>query len=437
MRKLLLLLLFCPHCSIAQLNRPVSNNEQGNGLGKAGVGFEENLTWQQVKEKARSENKYIFLDCYATWCGPCKQMDKNVYSQDSIGDFINNHFVSVKIQYDTSKDDAPIIKSWYADAHQLLTEYHITAFPTFLFFSPDGKIVHRGIGYKRPNKFISLAKDAMENDRRYYTLVENFFKGKMDYSTMAYLASMAKEVNDTSIYLPVAREYVYHYLDKLNDSTFCTKANFDFLSGYAEYLSSKDKIIELCLHHPDMVDSVMKEKGYSRTWINYIGYRGDVFPAVEAAKRSGKSPDWNNISKALTSKFGASYAEFSVVIGKMKWYEFRQDWENYCRYLIERMEKGGFLHDTRYSGDWNDCAWIIFQRSHDGEKLEKATIWSEMAMNVSKSSGVFMDTKANLLYKLGRREEALSLERKAMQLAPADKDIQEAYKKMQEGKPTW
>lgn len=37
-----------------------------------GIHFEHTLTWQQVQEKAKAENKYIFIDCFTTWCGPCK-----------------------------------------------------------------------------------------------------------------------------------------------------------------------------------------------------------------------------------------------------------------------------------------------------------------------------------------------------------------------------
>ena len=40
---------------------------------KNGIYFENSLTWEQVEQKAKDENKYIFIDCYATWCGPCKE----------------------------------------------------------------------------------------------------------------------------------------------------------------------------------------------------------------------------------------------------------------------------------------------------------------------------------------------------------------------------
>ena len=43
-----------------------------------GIHFVNGLSWQEVLQKAKAENKYIFVDCYATWCGPCKAMDKEV-----------------------------------------------------------------------------------------------------------------------------------------------------------------------------------------------------------------------------------------------------------------------------------------------------------------------------------------------------------------------
>ncbi len=68
-----------------------------------GIAFEEGLSWQQVKEKALAANKHIFLDIFATWCGPCKQMDKQVYPNDTVGRFMNARFISVKVQMDSTK----------------------------------------------------------------------------------------------------------------------------------------------------------------------------------------------------------------------------------------------------------------------------------------------------------------------------------------------
>src|ERR1700744_3577399 len=98
---------------------------------ETGIKFENDKSWQKIKDEARAEHKYIFVDCYATWCGPCKEMDHDVYSSPAVGDSVNRHFISVKVQFDTSHNDSEFIKQWYADASRLVKENHIDGFPTF------------------------------------------------------------------------------------------------------------------------------------------------------------------------------------------------------------------------------------------------------------------------------------------------------------------
>ncbi|WP_431213591.1 thioredoxin family protein [Puia sp. P3] len=122
------------------------------GRSGAGIRFVEDENMQQVKAKAKAEGKFVFVDCYASWCGPCKKMDKDVYPLDDLGRFINDHFICIKMQMDTSRADDAEKKSRYADAHFLIEQYGINAYPTFLFFSPDGRIVHRDMGYKTADR---------------------------------------------------------------------------------------------------------------------------------------------------------------------------------------------------------------------------------------------------------------------------------------------
>src|SRR5438067_1186400 len=110
MKRILCLLMCIPLIVHAQ-------NEQ------KGIHFENGLSWQQIKSKAWTENKYIFVDCYATWCGPCKAMDKNVYPKDSLGDYMNDKFISVKVQFDSSKQDDEEVKKWYADAKDMMQKF--------------------------------------------------------------------------------------------------------------------------------------------------------------------------------------------------------------------------------------------------------------------------------------------------------------------------
>ena len=60
-----------------------------------GVEFRD-LTFGQALEQARTENKLVFMDCYTSWCGPCKNMLKNVFTLPEAGEFMYAHFVCVK-----------------------------------------------------------------------------------------------------------------------------------------------------------------------------------------------------------------------------------------------------------------------------------------------------------------------------------------------------
>ncbi len=152
------------------------------------------------------------MDCYATWCGPCKEMEKTVYANDTVGNYINNHFISVKFQLDTSKKDDESIQKKYADAHFIANEYEITSFPTFLFLSPQGKLVHKGLGFLRVPSFLSLAIEATNPDKQYFTLLDKYNSGKRNYNDIPYMASKALEFKDFETYKKVSTDYASNYL---------------------------------------------------------------------------------------------------------------------------------------------------------------------------------------------------------------------------------
>src|SRR5690349_5093161 len=121
MKAILVLTLCAPifiQAQIAKLNarnvdNPITRNVNYEG---SGILWVDNLNWQQVLKKAKKEKKYIFVDCFTTWCGPCKKMDKEVYANDSVGDLLNAKFISVKVQMDSTKGDNEFTRSWYKTA---------------------------------------------------------------------------------------------------------------------------------------------------------------------------------------------------------------------------------------------------------------------------------------------------------------------------------
>ena len=95
-----------------------------------GVKFED-LTFKEALAKAKAENKLVFMDCYTSWCGPCKKMLNTVFVQKEAGDFFNPRFVNIK--YDMEK----------GEGIELAKQFNVKSFPTFFIIRPDGSIQHK------------------------------------------------------------------------------------------------------------------------------------------------------------------------------------------------------------------------------------------------------------------------------------------------------
>lgn len=127
-----------------------------------GIKFEKWLSWKEIQDKARQENKYIFIDCYATWCSPCHYMTRNIFPLEAVGNYMNAHFISVKVQMDTTEYDNDDTQKWYADADVFRKKYLINVYPTYLYFNPKGELVEKAEGATdHYQKFIEKATAAL------------------------------------------------------------------------------------------------------------------------------------------------------------------------------------------------------------------------------------------------------------------------------------
>lgn len=133
--------------------------------GKHTVSFSKKRSLKDVLKDAKSRNKYIMLDFMATWCGPCKKMDKYVYTDDAVGKALNNVVISVKIQVDKTNFDSKYVKSWHADAARLTEEYAVTGLPTLIFLTPDGKVAKKVVGGVDAATLIAHVNDVLKADK--------------------------------------------------------------------------------------------------------------------------------------------------------------------------------------------------------------------------------------------------------------------------------
>jgi len=123
-----------------------------NPESKEGINFFKG-TWKEAVQKAQRENKPIFLDIYATWCGPCKMLKRNTFSNKKVAAFYNETFINVSL--DGEEGDGAVLAS----------KFQIIGYPSLLYFDKNGKPLLYSAGYVQPGEFIKMGKDAAEKNK--------------------------------------------------------------------------------------------------------------------------------------------------------------------------------------------------------------------------------------------------------------------------------
>lgn len=118
-------------------SNPPSNDEA------SGIIFFEG-TWKEALAKAKAENKLIFLDAYASWCGPCKKMAANVFTDHAVGKVYNEKFINVKMDMEKG------------EGVQLSQQLDVRSYPSFYFIDGSGAVKKVAIGYHPASEFIQL-----------------------------------------------------------------------------------------------------------------------------------------------------------------------------------------------------------------------------------------------------------------------------------------
>lgn len=231
-----------------------------------GIEFAEDLSWPQILQKAKAEHKGIFIDCYATWCGPCKQMDAEVYPQPEVGVYMNPRFLSVKIQMDRTPADGEVVKNWYGTATMLANAYHINAFPTFLYLDENGKPMHRHVGSGTVKEFIGWAKEAQDTTKQYYAILRHYVPGKLDTAEVKGLA-LGSIYSDPKL----AGQLFTEYLQRGGWQGERKRHSATFIDAFAGNSAARSQVEQLLNPEPhDLKDPFFRNL--------LIAYKGD--PAI-------------------------------------------------------------------------------------------------------------------------------------------------------------
>ncbi len=119
----------------------------------------ETVDWVSVhtaQESVKLAPRSIFIDFTAEWCGWCKVMDKNTFSDPEVAKFMNENFYAIRLDYD-SKEQFEFFGEKYT-ARELGAKYKVPGLPTILLVSHDNRKSKTLVGYKKPAPFLAKLK---------------------------------------------------------------------------------------------------------------------------------------------------------------------------------------------------------------------------------------------------------------------------------------
>ncbi len=96
-------------------------------------------SFDDALKKAKSENKRVIIDVYTDWCGWCKKMDGEAYSNLDIKKILEDNFVFIKLNAEGTEKIKYNGKE-YTET-DLATYFEVTGYPTTVFLEPDGKLI--------------------------------------------------------------------------------------------------------------------------------------------------------------------------------------------------------------------------------------------------------------------------------------------------------
>ncbi|NQX54430.1 thioredoxin family protein [Pedobacter panaciterrae] len=398
---------------------------------KKSIDFEHDLSWEQIKIKAEKEQKFIFMDVFASWCAPCKWMDNYVFSSELVGAFLNDRFISVKLQMDSVNNDSNFIQNPEKLSDQIRHDYNVNGYPTFLFFDSKGKAVHKFSGVIPDSTFLKLAQNALDTKRQYFTLLAEY-KGKtLGYNQFPYLVQSSSYAGDSATANLVANDYIDNYLFKLDDKLLKTKDNLSFIKDHLG--STVGKGFQFFVKNREQINLIL---GSNQAEYSIRSVIADEFIPGRSTWKV-RSPNWEALEQEISSKFGVLGRE--MVYGKQMIYHLESnDWKNFKKYYVL------YYQSALKRSEWNvnNVSWKLFKNVNDLNVLKFACdVVMKYAMEEwYQNDAAAYDTYANLLYKCGRSTQAIWWQKKALELSKGtiyEPEQLDHLAKMEKGEKTW
>lgn len=403
-------------------------------------------SWKDVLAEAKRQKKPVFVDIFTTWCGPCKLMAKQAFPDTKVGEKFNTNFISYQI--DAEKGEGV----------QVAKKYAVNAYPTTLYVSADGDLIHRSIGYSGIKEMMAEADKAIESakDPNPLSAMEKQYEaGKRDPDFLAsYLTKRA------SVGMPNG-DALDAYLKTVPEADWATEKNINLIVGNLGTYNAKildlllqkltqmkdvtgeqattlrDKIGEgvfsLNQNRFDQAVTTKNEKLVDEVISTNEAYlraaRGNLSTAQANDVATGYRTNFylrtKNLDKyrALASAQANELVSFtSADIDKLN-QEAYKNFEDETRTLPDSVKQSDNfkqyatnmkqVEPRQTAMKLNNFAWVYYENMTQPKDLNQALAWSAKSLEYDRS-GMYLDTYAHLLNKLGRKAEAIKAQQEAI-----------------------
>lgn len=343
--------------------------------------------WEEAIAKARMSGKLIFLDAYAEWCEPCKEMEEYTFTDLEVANYYNANFINVRMDM----EDYPGV--------ELAEQYSVGVFPSFLFINGNGEIVHRGCGAMDASQFLALGEDALTDSITLISLEKRYDSGDRSADFMLdYLELLEEACLD-------AEGFAEGYLTGMELEELTSETPWEVFAAYQwdiysrefQYLLSNRKVFE---------DEVGQRLVNAKLYDTYLAQYQEVFESEELHD-FGMRALLHSIKEV--NFMGADTLKLMM---NLHYAEFTESWHDYAGYAVELVG----MTELQDPEQLNELAWKFYLFVDDKNQLEIASSWARQAVDQQPEPST-IDTYASLQFKLGNRKKAIELEKRALELA--------------------
>jgi thiol-disulfide isomerase/thioredoxin len=371
----------------------------GEGENDSGIKFQTG-NWESILALAEKENKMIFLDAYASWCGPCKWMAKNVFTNHEAAEFYNNNFINAKIDMEVG------------EGKELAKKYNVKAYPTLLYLRSDGTMLHRVCGSRQAGTFIVDGKTALVPGTRLSDIISTFNPNEATPKSMdKILTSYRSACMDNS-------ELIENYFMDMGLDNLLVDGNWDIIQKYVN----------------DPVSVAFKNvvNNYGEFKQKYTAEVVDnkIFECYEYSySRAIRKKDTLTIQQIEGSMrdLYIDDKEKIVLYMAIERAKFDKEYNLYAESVIQYFEK----YTVSDAHLYNKYAWEFYELVDSEDYLTVAVSWAQKSVEMDR--GYYnMDTLAALYFKLGEKEQASDAAQEAIEIAKEEGADSKSTEKMLE-----